>query len=218
MTNRVRLLSAALLLLMATASIAQEAVRAVSEPVSASALLGKEVRDPLGERVAVVRDLVLDARHGRVHRVVVETGSARRGYPMHAFSMPSGRSYLVLDRPDAALETPGPRARLVDASSLIGHPFRVGGEARGGRVVDVVLDAFWGKVAFAAARLGNEAALRPLPLDALEPRGRRLALSVNRHDFASLPAFTWEELQSNLRDHDFLRRTARLADDLSPVP
>jgi hypothetical protein len=82
----------------------------------------------------------------------------------------------------------------------------------------VVLDAFWGEVAFAAARLGDETALRPLPLHALELQGRRLALSVNRQDFASLPAFTWEELQSNLRDHDFLRRTARLAHDLTRVP
>jgi sporulation protein YlmC with PRC-barrel domain len=200
------------------ASPAVEAFRVFSEPVRASTLIGIEVRSPLGQPAGTVRDLMLDLRNNRVHYVVLERGNVRSKHPMHAFTLPRNDSHLVLDRPEARIATAWDNVILMPAGELIGRAFAFAQGAGDGRVADVVLDAFWGDVAFAAVRIDEVApALRPLPLDAFETRGQALSISVRRQALASLPGFSLDELAEGLDDRDFLQRTTRGAHRLTPI-
>jgi sporulation protein YlmC with PRC-barrel domain len=199
-------------------STAVEAFRVFSEPVRASTLIGIEVRDALGEAAGRVRDLMFDLRNNRVHYLVLERGGDRTvEYPMHAFTLRRNGGQLVLDRPEARIETAWDDEILMSAGKLIGRAFELPQGTGGGRVADVVLDAFWGEVAFAAVRLDDAAALRPLPLDAFETRGPKLSISVPKQDLVSLRGFSWEELDKGLQDPAFLQRTTRHAHQLTPI-
>ena len=206
-----------LLWLLPRASAAVESFRVFSEPVRASALIGMEVRDTLGVRAGLVRDVVLDLNNNRVHYVVVESGTHYRRLPMHAFTLPRHAGHLILERPEARVEAARDDAMPVPASRLIGRSFSWPQGAPAGRVADVVLDAFWGEVAFAAVRLGEDPALRPVPLDAFQA-GQPFALSIARPKLKALPGFTWEELQAGIADRAFLQRTTRHAHRLTPLP
>ena len=89
-------------------------------------------------------------------------------------------------------------ARLTRASALLG-----------GAVAEVVLDAFWGDVAFAAVEISG--ALRPVPLDAFALRDGEPVLRVARHNLRALPGFSHAQLDAHLADRAFLQRNARLA-------
>jgi hypothetical protein len=137
---------------------------------------------------------------------------------MHAFTLPSnGARYLVLDLPQANIETAWEEVVPMSARKLIGHSFGLPQEPHAGRVVDVALDAFWGEVAFAAVRIEGHDSLRPTPLDAFELRRSGLEIKVSRRDLAALPAFKLEELERNLLDRHFLQNTTRLAHQLTPL-
>ena len=146
--------------------------RIFSEPVKASSLLGREVRNRGGERVGRVTDLVFDLRNNRVHRVVV--GDAR--YPMHALELSREQTHLVLDDAKAPTQT-WDDARLVRASRFVG-----------GTVVDVIIDAFWGNAAFAVMEAGG--ALRPVPLDGFGIEGGAPVLRIERGRIEALEGFT----------------------------
>lgn len=204
--------------LLPRASPAVEAFRVFSEPVLASALIGMEVRDSLGKRIGTLRDLTFDLRNNRVHYVVLESGGKHRKLPMHAFTLPSnGARYLVLDLPQANIETAWEVVVPMSARKLVGHSFGLPQEPHAGRVVDVALDAFWGEVAFAAVRIEGHDSLRPTPLDAFARRRSGLEIKVSRRDLAALPAFKLEELERNLLDRHFLQNTTRLAHQLTPL-
>lgn len=174
--------------------------RVLSVPVKASALIGKEVRTAQDQHVGTVRDLVFDLEHNRVHHAVV----GERSYPMHALEILADR--LVLELPGGAFEQRWPDRRLLPATQLFGARFD------SGKVLDVVLDAFWGNVAFAL--IGSADALRPVPLDAFHDKGGQLILQVDAVALQNIDPISLQELDARLRDTDFLRRTARLAHQL----
>jgi sporulation protein YlmC with PRC-barrel domain len=188
-----------------------------SEPVRASVLIGMEVWDAHGAYSGKVHDLALDLDNNRVHFVVLENSAEHRRLPMHAFTLPPDAGHLVLDRPQARIETVWDDVYPVPASGLIGRRFSWPQGAPAGRVADVVLDAFWGEVAFAAVRIGDDPVLRPVPLDAFHA-GRPFTLSVGRPELAALPGFTWEELRAGISDRSFLQHTTRMAHQLTPLP
>ena len=217
MTRRWAIALLVVLAIVPRAPAAIEAFRVFSEPVRASALIGIEVRDALGQPAGTVRDLMFDLRNNRVHYVVLERGSVHSKHPMHAFTLPRNGDHLLLDRPEARIDTAWDEVILMPAAKLIGRSFEVPQGTGSGRVADVVLDAFWGEVAFAAVRLGDATSLRPLPLDAFETRGPKLSISVPKRDLASLRGFSWEELDKGLHDRSFLQRTTRHAHQLTPI-
>jgi hypothetical protein len=177
-----------------------------------------EVRDSQGNPAGKVRELVFDLRNNRVQYVLLHVrGRGLRKYPMHALTLPRARRYLVLDRPAAEVEQAWDNAMPLASSALIGQRFELRGRQASGVVVDVVLDAFWGQVAFAAARTERGLLLRPIQLDALHLRAGTLACSVAAGELEALPAFTLDELAANIEDRDFLQRHARLAHRLTPL-
>lgn len=182
-----------------------ERFRVFSEPVKASALIGKEVRTPQGERVGAISDLVFDLQQNRVHHALV----GRSGYPLYMLKTPPGSDHLVLEIPDDPVEQTWDRVRLLPASRLFGA------RLASGTVVDAVLDAFWGDVAFAL--IGAAEALRPVPLDAFYQQDGQLVLRVQDAALQGIDAFSLAELNAHLQDRSFLQRTARLAHQLTPL-
>lgn len=177
--------------------------RVFSVPVKASALIGQEVRTPEGEHVGLLRDLVFDLEHNRVHHAVV----GERRYPMHALE--AAGDHLVLELPENPVEQRWPERRLLPAQQLFGARFAAG------QVVDAVLDAFWGNVAFAL--VGTAEALRPVPLDAFHEKDGRIILRVADAALRDIDPFSLAQLNARLQNRDFLQRTARLAHQLTPL-
>lgn len=177
--------------------------RVFSLPVKASTLIGKEVRTVQGTYVGAVRDLVFDLEHNRVHHVLVGT----RSHPMHALK--NEGAHLVLDLPDEPVEQVWPNRRLLAATEIFGTRFA------SGTVIDAVLDAFWGNVAFAL--IGSAQALRPVPLDAFHEKDGRIVLRLQDAALRDIEAFSLASLDAHLQDRDFLQRTARLAHQLTPL-
>lgn len=178
--------------------------RVFSEPVKASMLIGKEVRSREGDYLGTVGDLVLDLEHNRVHRAIVARPEGHSGYPLHLLKTPPGGAHLVLEPPEDQVEQTWDDMRLVRASKLFAGP-----------VLDVVLDAFWGHVAFAVMEV--EGALRPVPLDAFALEAGEPVLRVERRKVAALDGFTSAQLDAHLRDREFLQRKARDAHRLTPL-
>jgi sporulation protein YlmC with PRC-barrel domain len=182
-----------------------ERFRVFSEPVKASMLIGREVRTPQGKRVGAISDLVFDLQHNRVHHALV----GRSGYPLYMLKTPPGSDHLVLEFPENPVEQTWDHVRLLPASRLFGA------RLASGTVVDAVLDAFWGDVAFAL--VGAAEALRPVPLDAFHEKDGQLVLRVTRAALQGIDTFSLSQLNAHLRDRDFLQRTARLAHQLTPL-
>ena len=191
-----------------------ERFRVFSLPISASALIGKEVRSNDGERVGTLRELVFDLRNNRVHHAVLDVAGSTMHAPMHELRLSSERKHVVLKPERATIEPGYDEVTLLPASALIG---RFASEGGGGRLTDVVIDAFWGDAAFAAVALDGETSLRPVPLDALVLHDGKLVLAVERGKVAALPGFTAAELEARILDRDFLHRNARNAHRLTPL-
>lgn len=212
------LLALAFLLLPAAAASSGEAVperfRVFSLPITATALIGKAVRSSDGERLGTLRELVFDLRNNRVHHAVLDVAGGVRHFPMHRLRLSSDREHVVLKPERATIEHGYDEVTLLPASALIG-PFA--SEGGGGRLTDVVIDAFWGDAAFAAIALDGETSLRPVPLDAFLLRDGALVLATERGKVAALPGFTAAELDARILDRDFLQRNARNAHRLTPL-
>lgn len=208
-----------MLLHASTGAAAPERFRIFSEPVTASALLGKEVRNRNGEYLGTVGELVFDLPHNRTPRVVLDLQNGRPSYPMHALKLPTARGYVVLDVADNPRDQEWDGEKLVSAHRLLGAGFETSDRGAAGTLIDVVLDAFWGNVAFAVLRLDGDRLLRAAPLDAFHaPKDEApMVLRLGRDALAGLPAFTREHLEAHVTDVPFLQRTARLAHQLTPV-
>lgn len=216
--NLAGVLALGLPLLFAHASATTpERFRIFSAPVKASMLLGKEVRNGDGEYLGTVGELVFDLGHNRTPRVVLDLQEGRPTYPLHALKLPRARDYVVLEAAGDRFEQDWDGARLVSAHRLIGGDFVTHGGAAAGKVIDVVLDAFWGNVAFAVVQLDGDPLLRAAPLDAFHVRQEHFFLRVGPGVLAALPGFTPEYLDAHVDDVDFLRRTARRAHQLTPL-
>lgn len=203
--------------LQARAADAPEMFRIFSAPVKASSLMGREVRNPRGEYVGTVGDLVFDLQHNRTPHAILDLQHDRAAYPMHALKLPRGSSYIVLEASGDHVAQQWDDTRLMPAHALMGRTFRLRNDAGAGTVVDVVLDAFWGNVAFAVVRLAGDAQLRPVPLDAFYAENGRLILRLEREAIEALPGFTPQHLDAHVADVEFLQRTARLAHGLTPI-
>jgi sporulation protein YlmC with PRC-barrel domain len=210
-----RSMALALCLLLAALPLravqAPEWFRVFSAPARASALLGMAVRDARGDPVGVLSDLVLDLERNRVHRALVRSGARQAQYPMHALKLRQG--HIVLEGDETTRPAAAPRLR---ASAVLGAPVWTQAGSRYGTLSDMVLDAFWGNVAFAVIDSGGR--LRAVPLDALRARTQAagLELRIDEEKLAALEGFSAEELAANLANTEFLQRHARLAHRLTP--
>jgi hypothetical protein len=149
-----------------------------------------------------------------VHHAVLDLAGGAVHSPMHELRLSSDRKHVVLKPERANIEPGYDEVTLLPASALID---RFASQDGGGRLTDVVIDAFWGDVAFAAVAFDGEASLRPVPLDALVPHDGKVVLAVERGKVAALPGFTAAELDARILDRDFLQRHARNAHRLTPL-
>lgn len=217
---RLRLLVCVLALctpLTLAAADATEAFRIFSVPAKASSLIGTEVRNPKGEYLGTLGDLVFDLKHNRTPHAILDLQDDRAAYPMHALKLRRGSGHVVLEASGDQVAQQWEDTRLIPAHALIGQEFMTRNRSGTGTVIDVVLDAFWGNVAFAVVRLEGKPPLRPVPLDAFHVVNGALMLRLERKALEALPGFTPQHLDANVTNVDFLRRTARLAHQLTPI-
>lgn len=198
---------------------APEAFRVFSVPVKATSLLGKEVRSGGETHRGQVQELVFDLPANRVRYALVSMAGEVSAYPMHALKLPYDRSAVRLESAADRVARVTDDKDLLPASELIGARFKDRQSGLAGTVVDVVLDAFWGKVAFAALALDGDSQLRPAPLDAFARKrhGEGLALLIDGGRLEALAGFTRGQLDAGVTDPDFLQREARNAHQLTPL-
>lgn len=151
--------------------------------VKASALIGKAVKNPKGEALGRMRDLVVDLDDNRVRYAIIEAQDRLYRYSLAQFDPSSDGTHVVLYVPRARLErSPGMDPDwegfgLARASELLGGKL-VGRDGRRlGELTDMMVDWRDGSVPFAMADLAGDAGPGTrVRLDALRMRGDELVL------------------------------------------
>lgn len=165
-----------------------------SVPTGLQDFLGTPLRDFNGERVAVVEDLEVDLANDAVRYAILVVDGRRIAYPFAPLEVSiDGKRLLfhgnaerlarapALDEcggsPDWALYWAATNEpRLAGATELLGKPV-VAPDGRA-ELVDLVVDAADGKIAFAVVRLLINR-LHPVPPRALALQGGELTLSLS---------------------------------------
>jgi hypothetical protein len=203
----------------------------LSVPSGIEDFLGTAAKDFAGHARAKVADLELDLANGAVRYAILELDGRRLAYPFARFEVSlDGRHLLIHDNPERLARAPAleecggsPRwaaywaatrtPRLAPASELIGHLVRAADGT--GKLVDIVIDAADGKVAFAVLRL-PVGRLHPVPLRAITQSGADLMLAVPFAKMDRANDMTAKQL-ADIRDEPILaRRLSRYAQGLSP--
>jgi len=204
--------------------------RILSVPSGLKNFLGAALQDFAGQPRATITDLELDLANGGLRYAILDVQGRRIAYPFERLEVSiDGRRLITHDSAERLARAPAiddcagsPRwaaywagsatPRLAAASKLIGQPFRAPDGA--GRLVDIVIDAADGRVAFAVVRLPGKR-LHAVPLYAFVLQGGELAfaLPITRLDpRRDIPAAAL----ADLRDRPELARwLARYADALA---
>ena len=198
----------------------------ISLPTRLSSLVGEEVGNFAGRRLGTVKDLVVDLANGRVRYAILDTRSKTVPVPFHALELSLEDEHLLLDAsPQRLAKAPartdgvdaywdGPALpRLARASELIGRAFQDSEGKRAGKLVDVVIDAHEGNVAFAVISLAHNT-LHPVPLNAFAA-GEELRFTLRTTALNAARHLSPAELNAGLERDEFLRENAAYADRLS---
>ena len=187
--------------------IAFAAAGQAAHPVTATSLLGKEVRSAQGAAAGKIEDLIVDLGNNRVHYAVVDNEHHQFAAPLTQIALSPGRSYAVMTPGEHDIER---RAGMVlmRASTLVGSRVQTQPGRRIGRVIDAVVDPRSAQVPFAVLRLDEDPhRLRPVPLDALALyTGRQGVVLTIEPERLQRHSFTRAELEAGLDDPRFIER------------
>jgi sporulation protein YlmC with PRC-barrel domain len=207
-------------------ALAATTLTIISLPTRLSSLVGEEVRNLAGRRLGTVKDFVIDLANGRVRYAILDTRYKTVPLPFHALELSLEDEHLLLDASPQRLAQAPERAngadaywdgaalpRLARASELIGRRFRSAEGELAGKLVDIVIDAHEGNVAFAVISLAGNT-LHPVPLSAFAA-GEELFFTLRATELDAARHLSLAELNAGLERDEFLRESAAYADRLS---
>ena len=183
------------------------------DDMRASQMTGMDVRNPQGEALGEVKDVVIDARTGEVayialaHGGFLGMGEDLHAYPVKAFEL--GEDYWTgIDRrfgedepASAGASTDAAERSFVRASKLTGRDVQDRNDNDIGEVEDLVVNVTEGHTRFAVIDTAGDDTLVPVKMDALSVRadGDELVVRFEKDRMDLSRAFSPDEWPEELR-------------------